>query len=173
MIVSNTQLTEIASVLTRGELVVLPTDTIYGIVASATNPQALQKLIAAKQRSPHKPFITLIHRVEDLTLFGIQLSSAQAAALNQLWPGQVSVVIGMAAFRLPALPWLRDLITLTGPLAAPSANPEGEPPATTIEHARAYFGERVSYYLDGGLVTGKASTLLKLEADGSTTTLRV
>ncbi len=90
-----------------------------------------------------------------------------------LWPGPVSVVLGPTAFRLPAPAWLRDLLRLTGPLAAPSANPNGQPPAATIEEARRYFGDQISLYVQGGRLTGKASTLVQLEPDGATTILRV
>jgi L-threonylcarbamoyladenylate synthase len=76
------------------------------------------------------------------------------------------------AFRLPLLKPLRDLLLLTGPLIAPSANPEGLPPAQNLTEARGYFGGLVDLYVDGGEICGKASKLIKLHKDGSASILR-
>ncbi|NUQ57634.1 MAG: Sua5/YciO/YrdC/YwlC family protein, partial [Candidatus Paceibacter sp.] len=69
------------------------------------------------------------------------------------------------AFRLPNDEYLRDLISQTGPLVAPSANLEGMPPATTIDAAEKYFGDKVDFYLDGGKAESSPSKLIKIEGD--------
>jgi tRNA A37 threonylcarbamoyladenosine synthetase subunit TsaC/SUA5/YrdC len=79
---------------------------------------------------------------------------------------------GTLAFRLPRPTALRALLKATGPLAAPSANPAGQPPATTIKEARAYFGLKVAVYADGNAHSGSPSTLVHLAADGALTLLR-
>ena len=108
-----------------------------------------------------------------------------AAILKRLWPGKVSAVLpcsdeqwaylhrgtGTVAFRLPDDAGLRALLRETGPLVAPSANPQGEPPAKTIEDAEGYFGDTVDFYVDGGLLDGEPSTLVKIE-NGNIVVLR-
>ena len=75
------------------------------------------------------------------------------------------------AFRIPKAAWLRKLLQETGPLIAPSANFEGEPPALTIRAAKKYFGENVDFYADAGRLVSKPSTLIKIER-GKVTVLR-
>ena len=164
---------QIINTLKRGGLVVMPTDTIYGVVARARNDQALRRLARLKKRSAEKPFIILIGSRRDLLNFKIELTPAQKKALTKLWPGSVSVILDRRAFRLPCPIWLRRLLGETGPLAAPSANPEGAPPAQTIAEAKKYFGRRVSLYVDGGKIVGRASQLIRLTPDGQATVLRV
>lgn len=185
------KLSSAAAALRAGHLVVLPTDTIYGIVGVAGDHSAVARLNRAKGRAPTKPFIILISRLADLATFDIQLSPAQRRQLAAWWPGPVSVVLPLPpqpailkrwrylhrdtdtlAFRLPRSASLRALLRQTGPLAAPSANPAAAPPATSIAEAREYFGRRVALYLAGKARPSAPSTLVSLSPTGAMTLLR-
>ena len=162
--------------LLRGGIAVIPTDTLYGIVAQAEDVQAVELVYKMRARDPKKPVIVLIAKKSDLKIFNISLSPAQNKFLNQVWPGKVSVILpcadkkflhvhrggGTIAFRVPDHDALRALLKKTGPLIAPSANPEGMPPAKTIAEARAYFGDSVDVYCDGGTLAGPPSSIISL-----------
>jgi len=110
-------------------------------------------------------------------LFEVEVTPQIKRILKKLWPGKVSIILPSLlkkfsylhrgtktlAFRLPQLKWLRNLLKETGPLVAPSANPEGLPPAVTVSQAREYFGENVDFYLDGGELSGSPSTLIQIK----------
>ncbi|HVM76875.1 MAG TPA: L-threonylcarbamoyladenylate synthase [Candidatus Paceibacterota bacterium] len=167
--------------LKKGAIGVLPTDTIYGIVGSALNKKAIERIYRLRKRSPKKPVIVLIGSLHDVKKFGVALSPDIKKTLSTVWPNQVSVIlpVGTAsarrkfsylhrgtnaiAFRLPKPLWLRQLLTASGPLAAPSANVEGEPPAKTIKEAKGYFGDRVDFYVDAGKRVSEPSTLVGVE----------
>jgi L-threonylcarbamoyladenylate synthase len=171
--------------LNNGGVGVLPTDTIYGVVASALNRDAVERLYRLKARTPTKPCIILIADVSDLTRFGIMLDQATKQRINQLWPGPVSIVLPCdradleylhrgthtLAFRLPADEALRGLLRETGPLVAPSANPEGKEPAATKEEAEKYFSNRVDFYIEAKPQVGPASTLIEVK-NGKVVVLR-
>ena len=158
----------------------MPTDTIYGIVAQALNKEAVERVYAARKRSPEKPCIILIADLSDLHEFGIWLWWKWKAkqAIKRLWPGAVSIIFPCSlerfaylhrhsntlAFRLPHDEKLRALIRQTGPLIAPSANPEGLPPAKTIAQAQDYFAGSVDLYEDAGTLDNPASTLVTIES---------
>jgi len=164
---------EEASLLKQGKVGILPTDTLYGLVASALNDDAVSRVYALKGRTATKKCITLISSLADLSDFGVVLTDAQREVLEHLWPGPVSVVFpsGMS-FRLPDNPALISFLKESGPLIAPSANPEGLPPAETIEEAQKYFGDTVDFYKEGGRLSGEPSTLVSLDESGSLTLLR-
>lgn len=160
--------------LTAGELAVIPTDTVYGIVTKAQNENAVNKLIEIRGREAGKPFIVLISSLTDLKLFDVNLTSDQEKILSELWPGPFSVELSIKgfdylkngtnhfAFRLPQSDLLQSLLKKTGPLVAPSANPPSQPVATTIDQAKKYFGDQVKNYLDGGELISQASTVIAL-----------
>lgn len=168
----------------------MPTDTIYGVLASANNPAAVEKLYQLRQRASDKPFIILISSQSDLHQFGITLTDEQYRVTRELWPGPVSIILpitlpadrerlhylhrgsGTLAFRVPAERSLSELLQKTGPVVAPSANPEGKPPATTADEARAYFDDAVDLYVEAGQLVGAPSALIELNPDGSTKVLR-
>ena len=169
----------------------MPTDTIYGIVGRAQDETAVNRIYEIRRRNPQKPGIILIGDTGELEKFSIILSEKQKNRLNEFWPpasvkGGTSVVLDCPddsllylhrgtktlAFRLPLWKPLRDLLLLTGPLIAPSANPEGLPPAQNIAEARGYFGDLVDFYVDGGEVFGQPSKVIKLHKDGSVSILR-
>ena len=174
------------SILKKGGVAVTPTDTIYGIVGQAQNVATVHRIYNLKKRDPEKPCIILIGDTSALLEFSITLSKEQEKKLLEFWPGPVSIIFDCEdesfsylhrgtktlAFRLPALIDLQNLITKTGSLIAPSANPEGLPPATNTEEARKYFGDSVDLYLDGGKIMSKPSKVIKLHKDGSVNILR-
>lgn len=175
-----------AEILKNGGVGVLATDTIYGVVGSALNPTTVERIYAVRKRQPDKPFIILIGSQEQLDEFGIKLTPEQAGYLSSVWPGPVSVVLDCPgdswsylhrgaqslAFRMPNKGSLGELLLATGPLVAPSANPEGSPPANTIVEAQNYFGDTIDFYIDEGEVRGAPSRLVDLRDDRNPTILR-
>ncbi len=176
---------EAIDILNSGGIGILPTDTLYGIVGRADLPTTVERIYGLKDRNLSKPFIILISSTKDLEKFDIQLSSKESDILERYWPGKVSVILNTKdssfdyltrggrdlAFRLPDKKDLIDLIAKTGPLVAPSANPEGERPAETIEEAKSYFKGKVDFYMDEGELRGEPSTLITLK-DGEVSVLR-
>jgi len=159
-----------------GKIAIIPTDTIYGIVGSALNEDTVENIYEIKGRKPEKPFIVLISLLKDLSLFGVSLNQLQRKFLNRVWPGPVSVILPCAdkkfkylnrgtktlAFRIPNDKALINLLGKTGPLVAPSANPEGKEPAKNIKEAKSYFREKVDLYVDGGEIVSEPSALVDL-----------
>lgn len=165
--------------LVLGKIGVIPTDTIYGIVGRAEMPDVVEKIYNIRKRNEGKPCIVLIHSVLDLKKFNIEISPEIKKFIedNKIWPGKVSIVFPSQdysfdylsrgtetiAFRIPDSLELLDLLEKTGPLVAPSANTEGEPPAKNIEMAKNYFKDLVDFYVDGGELDSLPSTLIKFE----------
>ncbi len=163
-------------ILQNGGVGVFPTDTLYGIVASALSKNAVERIYDVKGRDENKPFIVLISKIADLELFEIDLTSEQITYLNSVWPGPVSVILPCLsdafsyihrgtksiAFRMPSDERVGAFLQKTGPLVAPSANPQGLEPAYTIDEARKYFGDSVDFYIDEGEKRAKPSTLVSL-----------
>lgn len=169
----------IAKKIVAGSVAVIPTDTLYGIVATATNPDAVEKVYKVKSRRPDKPAIILISSIDDLSKFAIHFTDYQKEILKKYWPGKVSIVLPCEdekykylhrgtktlAFRLPNEPLLHNLLKLSGPLIAPSANPEGKNPALTISDAISYFGDSVNIYVNAGTRNSLPSTLISVERE--------
>ncbi|QQR78499.1 MAG: threonylcarbamoyl-AMP synthase [Candidatus Moraniibacteriota bacterium] len=168
-------------ILQGGGVVVLPTDTVYGIVASALIPETVERVFQLRQRDTHKAVIVLISNEGELKRFSIPLDEQAGTFLRSVWPGRVSVVLPTTeparwthlhrgtdsiAFRIPADPALRAFLRRTGPLIAPSANTAGEPAATSIDTARKYFDDRVDLYIDGGTLESAPSTLVRWTPGG-------
>ena len=155
---------------------VIPTDTIYGLCASALDKKAVEKVYELRRRDPKKPMIILIGSLDDLRKFNIVLNGWQKKILKQVWPEKVSVVLPCSdkkfaylhrgvktlAFRLPKKRELLKILSISGPLIAPSANPEGKKPAENISQAKKYFGKNIFYY-GVGKISGQPSILIKLQ----------
>jgi len=164
---------EAAKRLARGEVGVVPTDTLYGIVGSALKPATVEHIYGLRRRELNKPLIVLIGGWDDFDRLQIQIPDRTRNLLNKVWPGPVSVVVSTLspaleylhrgtdsiAFRMPAKPELRKLLREVGPLVAPSANSAGEPPALNVDEAFGHFGEQV-FYLDEGSLSNPASALV-------------
>lgn len=169
--------TKIINFLKNGGVGVLPTDTIYGLVGSALSQQAVERIYKLKSRTPSKASIILISSIDDLKLFYIQLTEEVKKFLEKIWPNPVSVILSCPkdkfaylhrgtktlAFRIPKNKKLLELLKQTGPLIAPSANPEGQPPAEDIGQAKDYFKDSVDFYLDGGKLSSPPSTLIEIQ----------
>ena len=163
----------------------MPTDTLYGIVGSALNKKAVARIYKLRKRDLRKPMIILVSSIADIEKFGVILNPKSLILLRKLWPGKISVILPCPskkffylhrgkkslAFRMPAKKSLIELLKITGPLVAPSANWEGLPPAKTIKEAKKYFGDkvypeqgrRIDFYVDGGELKSLPSTLVELK----------
>ena len=119
------QLDQIASLLRSGGIVVLPTDTIYGLHGL---PGEAERIAAIKYRDEEKRFLMIAASIEQLRSIGVDVPSM----LNEIWPAPMTAVLrrgaSTIAARVPDLKWLRDLLERTGPLISTSANRSGEPP---------------------------------------------
>lgn len=154
----------IVKILKTGGIGVLATDTIYGLVCSALDKKAIARLYKVRKRNPDKACIILISSIKDLAKFGVKPDKETLKILNKYWPGKVSIVVNNIAFRLPNNKKLIAILKKAGPLIAPSANPEGLPPAKTIAEAKAYFGDQVDFY-QAGRTNKKPSRLIKVDGN--------
>lgn len=181
------ELAEAEAALRRGELVVIPTDTVYGLAADAFNPAAVQALLAAKRRGRHMPVPVLVGSWQTIDGLTTHVPSVGTELIQAFWPGPLTLVVaqapslawdlgdaaGTVAVRMPLHPVALDLLARTGPLAVSSANRSGEPPATTVEQARAQLGTAVARYLDGGPCAAPVpSTIVDLTVPGPPRLLR-
>jgi L-threonylcarbamoyladenylate synthase len=166
-------------VLESGGIAIIPTDTLYGLVASAFSKKAIEKIYEIKERDKSKALIILISSLKDLEKFGIKTSKGEAKILGKFWPGEVSILLpcknpkfkhihrgtNEIAFRMIGNrnKDLLNLIKKVGPIVAPSANKESFAPAETIKEAKSYFGDDVDLYINGGRKKGNPSTLIRIK----------
>lgn len=159
----------------RGALVVLPTDTVYGIGANAFNADAVARLLAAKGRGRQSPPPVLIPSIRTVDGLGRDVPDAARALMEKFWPGALTVIVhaqlslawdlgdtrGTVALRIPDHGAALALLGRTGPLAVSSANRTGQPAATNVRDAQEQLGESVAVYLDAGDAPGQtASTIV-------------
>jgi len=172
-----TAITAAARAVSTGSLVVLPTDTLYGIGADAFNPAAVTSLLAAKGRGRDMPVPVLVgswHTIDGLVS---AVSGPARDLIEAFWPGALTLVVehapslawdlgdarGTVAVRMPLHPVALELLAETGPMAVSSANITSMPPAVTAQQAYEQLGESVSVYLDGGEApAGQPSTIVDL-----------
>ena len=170
-------LTDAASAVRRGELVVLPTDTVYGIGADAFTPAAVTSLLEAKGRGRDMPVPVLVGTVRAANALVENLGPYGQDLIDAFWPGPLTLICrvnrslswdlgdskGTVALRMPLHSVALDLLKETGPMAVSSANRSGAPAATTAGDAEKQLGDSVSIYLDGGPCDGNTpSTILDL-----------
>ncbi|GAT65412.1 threonylcarbamoyl-AMP synthase [Planomonospora sp. ID91781] len=170
-------LTDAASAVRRGELVVLPTDTVYGIGADAFTPSAVNLLLEAKGRGRDMPVPVLVGTVRAANALVENLGPYGQDLVDSFWPGPLTLICrvnrslswdlgetkGTVALRMPLHAVALDLLKDTGPMAVSSANRSGAPAATTAEEAEKQLGDAVSVYLDGGPCADSVpSTILDL-----------
>ena len=148
----------------RGELVVLPTDTVYGIGADAFQPDAIDSLLATKGRGRDMPVPVLVGSWTGLDGLTLLVQPTVRELVEAFWPGGLTLVVehapslawdlgdtrGTVAVRMPLHPVALELLARTGPLGVSSANRTGQPPPVTAEDARDQLGYPVAVYLDGG-----------------------
>lgn len=164
-----------ALLLKEGAIGIIPTDTIYGICTSAFNKKSIKKVYKLRKRNPNKPCIILISSLDQLKKFNVKLKLWQKEILQKIWPGKISIILSCPyekffylhrgtnslAFRLPKNNLILNILKISGPLIAPSANWESYEPAKNIKEAKKYFGNKV-FYLDRGNLISKPSTLIDL-----------
>lgn len=156
----------VADAVQRGEVVVIPTDTVYGVGADAFDADAVRDLLDAKGRGRQMPPPVLVPDKRTLDGLATAVPSYARRLVERFWPGPLTLVLqaqsslmwdlgdtnGTVAVRMPDCELALAVLSVTGPLAVTSANRTGEPPATTVEQAREQLGDAVSVYLDGGPV---------------------
>ena len=155
----------------RGRLVVIPTDTVYGVAADAFNAGAVQSLLDAKGRGRQSPPPVLIGGVETLPALAETITPEMTKLAEAFWPGGLTIVVparptltwdlgetnGTVAVRMPDNTIALELLRETGPLAVSSANRTGEPAALTAAEAEAQLGDSIDIYLDGGTASDNRS----------------
>jgi L-threonylcarbamoyladenylate synthase len=153
-----------ASAVRAGRLVVVPTDTVYGIGADAFSSTAVRALLKAKNRGPDMPVGVLVGSWTAVDGLVLSVPRPARAIIEAFWPGDVSIVLphapslawdlgrtsGTVMLRMPLHPVAIELLREVGPMAVSSANRSGHPPASTAEEAREQLGDSVAIYLDGG-----------------------
>jgi len=170
-----------------GELVVLPTDTVYGLAADAFDQAAVRRLLDAKGRGRDMPPPVLVGSVATLDALGSAVPAWARVLVEHYWPGPLTIVVreqsslqwdlgetrGTVAVRMPHDPVALELLGRTGPLAVSSANTTGQPAATDADRAAEMLGESVAVVLDGGpTVDDRPSTIVDCTA-GRPRVLRV
>lgn len=166
-----------ATAVPRGELVVLPTDTVYGVGVDAFTPAAVTALLEAKGRGRDMPVPVLVGTVRAATALVENLGPYGQDLVDAFWPGPLTLICranrslswdlgdakGTVALRMPLHAVALELLKETGPLAVSSANRSGAPAATTAAEAEEQLGDSVAVYLDGGPCADSVpSTILDL-----------
>jgi tRNA threonylcarbamoyl adenosine modification protein (Sua5/YciO/YrdC/YwlC family) len=160
--------------LAAGELIVFPTETLYGVGCDALNDDALARLRAVKQRGADKGVAVIAGDAAMLRLLSDQVCERALRLAAAFWPGPLTLLLparsdlpaaivldGRVGVRVSAHPVAREMSRRLGrPIAAPSANPAGLEPARDVAAARAYFGPSVACYIDDGPIAGAPSTLI-------------
>ncbi len=169
-----------ATAVLNGELVVLPTDTVYGVGADAFSPQAVAGLVSARREPVGTPKTVLVGTVRAATALVEDLGPVGQQLIDEFWPGGLTIVCraarsiswdlgdtkGTVAVRMPENELALELLRETGPMAVSSANLTGSPTATTAAQARDQLADVVAVYLDGGPCTGGvASTIVDLTGE--------
>lgn len=163
-----------------GQLVVLPTDTVYGIGADAFDSAAVADLLAAKGRGRDMPVPVLVGSWDTIEGLVTYVPAQMRALIEAFWPGGLTMVVehapslawdlgdsrGTVAVRMPLHPVALELLERTGPMAVSSANRSGQPPARTAADAQQQLGDSVQVYLDGGpAAVGVASTIIDVTTE--------
>lgn len=183
LVLQTTDDPRLVDLILKGSVGVLPTDTIYGLIALAYHREAVAKLYSLKNRE-QKPGTVIAANINQL--IDLDLDPTTLKTIAHVWPNPLSLVIpapesldyltqqvGSLAVRIPKDEHICQLLTKTGPLLTSSANHPGDPPADNVEDAQAYFGNSVDFYVDGGdLGSRPPSTVARLRPDGTLTVLR-
>ena len=169
-----------ALAIQRGKLIVLPTDTVYGVGADAFSPASVRRLLEAKGRGRDMPPPVLVSAPTTLDALAVGVPAYARALVEQLWPGPLTIVCrqqpslqwdlgdtrGTVAVRMPDHEVALELLARTGPLAVSSANKSGMPAATDADAADDMLGDSVEVLLDGGTSPGgEASTIVDVTGE--------
>ncbi len=176
-----------AAAAVRGEqLVVLPTDTSYGVGCDAFSSQAVRRLREAKRRGPDMPVPVLVGSWAAVDGLMLGVPDIVRGLVEAFWPGGLSLVLthapslawelgdtrGTVMVRMPLHPFALELLGEVGPMAVSGANTSGNSPATTIDNARLQLGESVSVYVEGYVTSALPSTIIDLTTPGEPWLLR-
>ena len=165
------------SVLARGELVVIPTETVYGLAADPRVPGAVEKIYGAKKRPENKPIAFLAAYVEQVESRGAVMEPPAIRLIRRFWPGPLTLVLkmpsGFGGFRVPDCAATLGLLwRAKSVLAVTSANLSGGAPALTATEAAEALGDKVSLVLDAGVSPGGVPSTVVKVADGNVIVLR-
>jgi tRNA threonylcarbamoyl adenosine modification protein (Sua5/YciO/YrdC/YwlC family) len=164
----------------RGELIVLPTDTVYGVAADAFDPAAVSALLRAKGRGREMPPPVLVSAATTIDALAVRVPDYARTLVEKFWPGPLTIVChqqtslqwdlgdtrGTVAIRMPDHELAREVLERTGPLAVSSANSTGSPAATDADEAERMLGESVAVLVDAGPSPGgRASTIIDVTGE--------
>jgi L-threonylcarbamoyladenylate synthase len=151
---------QLATSLQAGCVVLLPTDTIYGLHAVATSEEGAAKIASMKGREEGKRFVIIAASVDQLREYGAVVPDV----LRSVWPAPLTAIVphpsGTVAVRVPALPWLRELLQQTGPLISTSANRSGEAPVREPSELARDLQNQIDFALDAGPRDGNPSAIV-------------
>ncbi len=176
----DSELARAGAILRAGGLVAFPTETVYGIAVAATDPAAVERLYALKDRPRDKPMSMMVAGMEPVRERCPEIPPKALQLMKRFWPGSLTLVLptqhedgteaGLIGFRYPSHPLAQGLVEAAGvPLLVPSANLSGKPPATTAEEVLTQFPDQLDLVIDGGpSEKGLASTVVKVEGDDVT-----
>jgi L-threonylcarbamoyladenylate synthase len=157
---SSDVLEDIAAVLQRGGIVLLPTDTIYGLHADASNESAVARIATIKGRDEAKRFVVIGASADQLAAFGAAIPDV----LRSIWPAPLTAIVpyrgSTIAVRVPELPWLRELLARSGPLVSTSANRSGEPPIESPDSLARDLQNSIDFAFDAGPRQAEPSTIV-------------
>ncbi len=171
-----------AAILNQGGLVVLPTDTVYGLVCDPRRPEAVERIYSAKGRGRDVPLALLLHDMAQVSAYVEEIPEVAARAMQEFWPGALTVVLSSRSEATAAVRAKRETVGLRlpahmvprlvaeevgGALASTSANRSKHPAATTAAQALEYLDGLVHLVVDGGPATpGRESTVVSFAEDG-------
>jgi L-threonylcarbamoyladenylate synthase len=168
-------LEQAAAILRQGGLVAFPTESFYGLGASALDPGAVERVFSVKGRPESKPLLVLVDSVSMAESLAAEVPAGARQLMTRHWPGALTLVLraaprvpdaltggtGTVGVRMPAHPVALGLVRAAHlPVTAPSANPSGAPPPTTALGVRGYFESAVDLILDGGATAGGAGSTI-------------
>jgi len=164
--------------LKKGNIVIIPTDTVYGIIADAMNKSAIKKVYDAKKRDYNKPFILYVSNKKMLENYTDELSVLENEIINKYTPGKLTIILNKndkiidliskdtVGIRIPDNSELIEIINKIGnPLITTSANISSHETITNVDMIEKELLDKISYIEDGGEVIAKPSTIVKVESN--------
>jgi len=167
----------VVSCIKNGGCGIMPTDTVFGIVAGAFSKDGVEKIFKLKKRDSAKPPVILVSTIADLKNFKVDVDKGTNDFLKKNWPGEISVIMpcvnkefyylhrgkNSLAFRMPDNKGIISFLKKTGPIATSSANLQGKSTVTTITQAQKIFKDKVDFYVNGKTAKTTASTIVKIQ----------
>lgn len=168
---------EIVEVIKNGGVVIMPTDTIYGIIADATNEKAIQKVYEMKKRNENKPMLMLVNGIKMLNQYVSSINDIENKLIDELWPGALTIIfnkknvsdlltggLDTVGIRYPDNELLINIMNeLNVPLLSTSVNVSGDASATCIDNINESILNNVDYVYDVGECKGEASTIVAVK----------